>query len=309
MPQRVFTAAEVSKELVSRLQERRANPGAVWGIPWPFAGFNQLTGGIHKEEMTVIMARPGVGKTALLCQIALFIAEWALENKIDKVVRIVSAEMSPASVQQRILSMKSRVPMRSIREGRVTDEQASAYVAAARDMARLPIQYLEPTSIDETVAWLRPGPNSPVKPTLWFGVDYLQKMPYRPGSTANAYSRTSDLSAMFTEVCLKVAPGLVLAQMNREVEKRGDHTPQLSDLRDSGTIEQDASNVWGINRPDIYAKVAEEFLSDPKDAQFHLLKQRNGPSPAMVSAVWYPPLMTYVDTTIVRDEAVKAAVA
>ena len=300
MPQqRTSTARDVSIELVNRLKERRANPGAVWGIPWPFPGFNALTGGIHKEEMTIMMARPGVGKTSIACQIALSIAEWAKAEKIDKVVRVVSAEMSPASVQQRILCMKANVSSRKVREGRVTDEEADRYIAAAREMAMMPIEYLEPTSIDETVTWLKAANE---KPTLWFVVDYLQKMPYRSGASANAYQKTSEISAMLTETCLKVAPGLVLAQMNRDSEKRADRRPQLSDLRDSGTIEQDASNVWGIYREDVYNKLAQEFAGDPKDAELWLLKQRNGPNPAMVPAIWFPPLMTYVDSTKSHEE-------
>jgi replicative DNA helicase len=299
-----LNAETVSRDLAKRVRERMADPRKVWGIPWGLAGLDNLTGGIHEEEMTVMMARPGCGKTAFLGQTALGVAQYLItddgrQRYPRKVVKLVLCEMSAQSFQQRLICQKAGVSMRRVREGRLTQTQLALYDEAAEDIAKLPIMYLDnPTSLESTAKWLREDP----KPA-WWAVDYIGIHPLGPSvGNESAWARVSKLSAGFRWLCKEVAPGLILAQMNRECEKREDTRPKLSDLRDSGSLEQDAWNVMGLWREDVFARVADEDRNRPKPASLFMLKQRNGPT-GTVELLWTPNRMTFVDITKVVEEA------
>ena len=131
-----LTVEQVSRDLVKRARERAADPRKIWGIPWGFAGLDGLTGGIHSEEMTVLMARPGVGKTQFMGQTALQVAEYLMtpEGKRlhpNEVVKLVLCEMSAASFQQRIVCYKANVGQRKVREGTLSRESLARYEEAA----------------------------------------------------------------------------------------------------------------------------------------------------------------------------------
>ena len=300
----ILNAETVSRDLTRRVRERRADPRKVWGIPWGFPGLDDLTGGIHEEEMTVMMARPGVGKTNFMGQVAMNVADYLTTPDgrarfPKKVVKLVLCEMSAASFQQRLVCQKAGVSMRRVREGRLTDEQLARYDAAAEAVAKLPLHYLdEPTSLENTLKFLREDP----KPA-WFAIDYIGIHPLAPQmANESPWRRVSALSSGFRDFCKRVAPGLILAQMNRECEKREDTRPRLSDLRDSGNVEQDAWNVMGLWREDVFSRVADEDRNRPKPASLLVLKQRNGPI-GTVELLWVPTRMTFHDITNVVEEA------
>ncbi len=268
-----LTVKQVSRDLVKTARERAADPRKIWGIPWGLAGLDALTGGIHAEEMTVMMARPGVGKTALMGQVALSVAEWlktpeGQRRHPNEVVKLVLCEMSAHSFQERIVCYKAHVGSRSMREGHLDAAQMAAFEEAAQSIAELPIEYLDaPTSIENTITWLKSG-----KKPAWFGVDYIGIHPLGPHQeNASQYIKVTQLSKAFRETCKHVAPGLVLAQMNRDCEKRDDSRPRLSDLRDSGSLEQDAWNVMGLYREDIFSAISEEDQNRVKTAAIYTL--------------------------------------
>ena len=293
-----LTVEQVSRDLVKQARERAADPKTIWGIPWGFPGLDALTGGIHREEMTVLMARPGVGKTAMMGQVALQVAEWLQtpEGKREhpgEVVKLVLCEMSALSFQQRILCYKAKVSSRRVREGRMTPEKQRDYEVAAEAIAGLPIEYLDhPSSLEETLRWLETG-NKPA----WFAVDYIGIHPLGPKfAGVGQWQKVTTLSQGFREVCKSLAPGLVLAQMNRDFSKRQDPRPQLVDLRDSGSLEQDAWNVLALHREDALYAVNSEDMNRPKDATLFVLKHRNGPL-GPVEMKWIPLAGAYVDVS------------
>jgi replicative DNA helicase len=286
------SATELSRQLWTFSRERRADPKDVWGIPWPWSKLNEITGGIHPEEMTILMGRPGVGKTALLCQISLAVAQWVRDHTAEKVVRIITCEMSARMVHFRMASMLSGVSLRRVMQGKTTDEEQKAFDAALTSLADLPIEYLEPSSMDQSIEWIHAKDQ---KPTAWFAVDYLQIHPvFGVKGSGSRFQDVNEISGGFRKVAKQVAPGLVLSQMSRKCEERQDKRPILADLRESGNIEQDASLVLGPYREDLYTRVPEEFRSEPKEAQMLVIKHRNGPL-GEIPLFWVPPAMMYVE--------------
>jgi replicative DNA helicase len=306
-------AEQVSRQLVDLARARAKDPKKVWGIPYGFSGVDALTGGIHNEEMTILMARPGVGKTQFLGQTALNVAEYLTTPEGKRlypghVVKLVECEMSALSFQQRIVCYKARVSSRKVREGNLSAEGLRAYEEAAESLAGLPIEYLdEPGSLEETVKWLGSG-NKPA----WFAVDYIGIHPHNPAQAgASQWAKVSALSQGFRKVCKTLAPGLILAQMNREFSKRQDPRPQLTDLRDSGSLEQDAWNVFALHRMDVFMDLSTEDINRPKDATLYVLKQRNGPI-GQVEMKWIPLAGAYVDVSdlakkLEEEDGVRAA--
>ena len=125
-----------------------ADPRAVWGIPWGFPGLDLLTGGIHEGEVTILAARPRVGKTTLMAQIAdsicTYLAGEEGQAKYPKhVIKLVMCESSAEVFQQRMLCYRARVSIRKVREGHLTADQFDRYKQAAREFCTLPIEYLD----------------------------------------------------------------------------------------------------------------------------------------------------------------------
>jgi replicative DNA helicase len=302
---------QVSHDLVTQARARAKDPKKIWGIPWGFSGVDALTGGIQREEMTVLFARTSVGKTQLLGQVSLNVADWlqTAEGKRqypDHVVKLVLCEGSAMTFQQRIVCNKARVSSRKVREGSLSAAGLRAYEEAAEEIADLPIEYLDhPSSLEETIRWLSSG-----KKAAWFAVDYIGIHPVGSVQT-NQWAAVTALSKGFREFCKRVAPGLILAQMNRDFSKRQDPRPQLTDLRDAGSLEQDAWNVFGLHREDALYAVNTEDINRPKDATLFVLKQRNGPT-GPVEMKWIPLAGAFVDVSdlankLEEDDGVRPA--
>ena len=297
-----LTVKQVSRDLVKQARERAADPRKIWGIPWGLPGLDILTGGIHSEEMTVMMARPGVGKTAMMGQVALNVAEWlktpeGQRRNPNQVVKLVLCEMSAHSFQERIVCYKAKVGSRTMREGQLTRQQMAQFEQAAQEIAELPIEYLDtPSSLEDTTTWLSSG-----KKPAWFAVDYIGIHPLSQRTEASQYVKVSSLARGFRETCKSLAPGLILAQMNRECEKREDPRPRLSDLRDSGNLEQDAWNVMGLHREDIFSAITEEDQTRAKTAQIYVLKHRRGPL-GRVELHWMPTAGAFFDVSQLTGE-------
>lgn len=310
-------SASVGRALVLMARERKANPRQVWGIPWGLnsksgrvGGLDKLTGGIQRHEMSVLMARPGVGKTALLAQVTQSVAGWlrdidthadANERKryAGKRAKLVLCEMTAEQFQGRLQAFIANVSERRIREGRVTEEMLYRYEMAADTLRDLPIDYLDnPVSIEDTEKFLRAGDDC-----AWFAVDYIGIHPVGPrASGASTTQSLNFLSASFRRMCKEIAPGLVLAQMNREVEHREDTRPRLSDLKDSGQIEADAANVFALHRDDVFQRIPDHERNQPKRATLHVLKQRSGPL-GDIPLLWAPTRGRFQDISQVHEDA------
>lgn len=298
------TAAAVSAQLKEDARARAQDQRLVWGIPWGFNGLDQLTGGIHQGQLSLIAARPGVGKSFFVGQVAVHVAEYlntpdGRSRYPNQVVKLVLCEMDEGSFQQRLICQRAKVNMKRVKAGRMTPEQHARFDRAADEIAALPIRYLDsPVSLDGTRKWLEQGPKC-----AWWCVDYVGIHPAGGGiDEGNPYRKVSFLSGGFRDIARYVAPGLLVCQLSRKAEAREDKRPQLADLRDSGNLEQDASGiVMAIYRPDIYLKTADVDRDMPKDAELLVLKARNSEI-GTVNMFWSPTLPGFVDNSALSDD-------
>ncbi len=298
------TAREVSRELYKLERARASDPRTVWGLPYFSNGLNRLTGGAHKGEMSIIAARPGVGKSFFAAQNAVTMAEYLLTEEgqrryPDHVVKLVLCEMSAANFQMRLACQRAKISQRRVMTGRIDSQQQARFEGALKDLAELPIEYKDdPSGFEDTRKWLEHG-----NPCAWFCVDHIGIHPAgNPGLESQPTARVGYLSKGFRSFCRYGPPGLLLAQLNREVEKTEDKRPMLSHLRNSGSLEEDASGFVGfLYRPDMYTKVPDEDVLRPKDAELIVAKQRNGPI-GTVEMLWAPTLPGFVDESELADD-------
>jgi replicative DNA helicase len=241
------------------------------GISTGFVKFDEMTGGLHSGELFILAARPSMGKTALALNMA-----WYVAAKLFQPVAIFSLEMSQESLLTRMLCAAARVDSHRFRTGYLNEQERQKLRAAASQMVEAPI-YIDDTSganlmdMHSRLRKLKQQQGS----IGMVVVDYLQLMSSR-GRTENRNQEVSQLSRGLKLMAKELdCPFLVLSQLSRATETRqGDHRPQLSDLRESGSIEQDADLVGFIFRPEVYQRDREDLKGV---AELILAKQRNGP--------------------------------
>jgi replicative DNA helicase len=241
------------------------------GISTGFTKFDEYTGGLHGGDLCILAARPSMGKTAL----ALNIAQHAA-LKLKQTVAVFSLEMSKESLLTRMLCTTARVDSQRFRAGYLTQEERRKLNQALHELVEAPL-YIDDTPgvhLMDMHAKLRRLQAERNKLGLVI-VDYLQLMTGR-GRFENRNQEVSALSRGMKLLAKELnVPMLVLSQLSRAVETRqGDHRPQLSDLRESGSIEQDADVVGFIFREEVYNRDREDLKGL---AELIIAKQRNGP--------------------------------
>jgi replicative DNA helicase len=241
------------------------------GISTGFSKFDEYTGGLHGGDLFILAARPSMGKTALALNIAQHVA---LKNK--QTVAVFSLEMSKESLLTRMLCATARVDSQRFRAGYLTQEERRKLNTALHELVEAPL-YIDDTPgvhLMDMHAKLRRLQAERNKLGLVI-VDYLQLMTGR-GRFENRNQEVSALSRGMKLLAKELnVPMLVLSQLSRAVETRqGDHRPQLSDLRESGSIEQDADVVGFIFREEVYNRDREDLKGL---AELIIAKQRNGP--------------------------------
>lgn len=253
-------------EYLNDVQERGQEVG---GIPTHFVDFDRLTGGLHKSDLLILAARPGVGKSSLALSIA---HNMALQNRSS--VGIFSLEMGRDQLLQRLLSMFTGIDAQRLRTGRITTQDLQVVVDAMGQLASFPI-YIDDTP-GVTVNQLR---SKTRRLQAEHGldlliVDYLQLMSGGGKRNDNRVQEVSEISRALKNLARELnVPVIALSQLSRAVEGRTSHVPMLSDLRESGSIEQDADMVMFIYREEMYDKD-----TDKKGiAELHIAKHRNGP--------------------------------
>jgi len=248
------------------------DPGKrIKGIGTGFAKFDELTGGLHRGDLVIVAGRPSMGKTALALNIAQHVA---LKNK--QTVAIFSLEMSKESLLTRMLCSAARVDSQKFRAGYLNPEERRRLNQALHELVQAPL-YIDDTPgahLMDMHAKLRRLETERHHLGLVI-VDYLQLMT-GIGRFENRNQEVSALSRGMKMLAKELgAPVMVLSQLSRAVENRqGDHRPQLSDLRESGSIEQDADVVGFIFRPEVYKRDDESLRGR---AELIVGKQRNGP--------------------------------
>ena len=269
---------QVVMNAMDKIESASRNKGAVTGIPTGFIDLDYRTAGMQPSDLILIAARPSMGKTAFVLNIAQHVA-----FKQNKTVAIFSLEMSKEQLVNRMFSLESRVDAQHLRTGQLNDQEWEKLIESAGVIGRsnLIIDDTPGISISELRSKCRKYKlEHDLKLVI---IDYLQLMT-GSGRSDSRQQEISDISRSLKAVARELSvPVLALSQLSRAVEQRPDHRPMLSDLRESGAIEQDADVVMFIYRDDYYNHDTEK-----KDvAEIIIAKQRNGPI-GTVELAWLP---------------------
>jgi replicative DNA helicase len=251
-------------EQINYLQEHR---GEVVGVPTGFRDMDQITGGLQRSDLIILAARPAVGKTSFAMSVAHGVAK-----ANNGVVGIFSLEMSRDQLVQRMLAMETGIDTHKLRTGHIRESELQLVMEAMGRLASMPV-YIEDTagmSIMEVRSKAR-RLQSRVGIDLLV-IDYLQLMQGR--GRENRVQEVGEISRGLKALARELnVPVIALSQLSRAVEGRNSHVPMLSDLRESGSIEQDADIVMFIYREELY-----DQNTDKKGiAEIHIAKHRNGP--------------------------------
>ena len=271
---------EVVMQALSRIEAASQSSGNVTGVPTGFLDLDYKLAGLHGSNLVLIAARPAMGKTAFVLNIAEYVA---LRKNMS--VAIFSLEMGEVELVNRLLSLESNVDSGHIRTGNLSDDEWEKIVRSAGEIGDSNLIIDAPPSL--TVSELRSKCRKykMEKDIKLIIIDYLQLM--KGSSRAASESRQQEISEISRSLKSLAReldiPVIALSQLSRAVEQRPDKRPMLSDLRESGAIEQDADVVMFIYRDDYYNKD-----TDKKGiAEIIIAKQRNGPI-GTVELVWLP---------------------
>ncbi len=242
------------------------------GLSTGFKRFDEMTGGLHGGELFILAARPSMGKTALAMNIAQHVAT---HPAIRKPVAVFSLEMSSSSLLTRLLCAAARVDQHKFRAGYLNGDERRRLQVALADLTEAPLFLDDSAGVNLMDVHAKLRRMQSQHGLSLVVVDYLQLM----GSRTRNENRNQEVSALSRGLKLMAkdlnVPFIVLSQLSRASETRpGDHKPQLSDLRDSGSIEQDADLVAFIYREEVYKKDREDVKGL---ADLIIAKQRNGP--------------------------------
>ncbi len=269
---------QIVMNAMDAIERASRNKGAVTGIPTGFVDLDYRTAGMQPSDLVLIAARPSMGKTAFVLNIAEHVA-----FKQKKAVAIFSLEMSKEQLVNRLFSLESKVDSQHIRTGQLSDQEWEKLIESAGVIGKsnLIIDDTPGISISELRSKCR---KYKLEHNLsMIIIDYLQLMS-GSGRTDSRQQEISDISRSLKALARELhVPVLALSQLSRAVEQRPDHRPMLSDLRESGAIEQDADVVMFIYRDDYYNHDTER-----KDiAEIIIAKQRNGPI-GTIELAWLP---------------------
>lgn len=261
---------QVVMNALERIEKASKNKGTVTGIPTGFIDLDYKLSGLQPSDLILVAARPSMGKTAFVLNIAQYVA-----FKKNKGVAIFSLEMSKEQLVNRLFSLESQVDAQALRTGNLKDSDWEKLIEGAGNIGRsnLVIDDTPGISISELRSKCR-------KYKLELDIelviiDYLQLMSGKVGGRSESRQQEiSEISRSLKGLARELnVPVIALSQLSRAVEQRPDKRPMLSDLRESGAIEQDADVVMFIYRDEYYNKDSEK----KKQAEIIIAKQRNGP--------------------------------
>ncbi len=263
------------------------------GVPTGLSDLDEKLGGLHKSDLIILAGRPSMGKTALATNIAFNASKNILSRQEKSCVAFFSLEMSSEQLSTRILSEQARIRSDDIRRGKVTEDEINRYIETSRNIYDLPLYIDETPAISIAALSNRARRIKRLNGLSLIVVDYIQLM--RSSNTTKNEGRVQEISeitqglkALAKELSV---PVLALSQLSRAVEQRDDKQPQLADLRESGSIEQDADVVMFVYREAYYLERKQPKLGSIEHAEWQskmndvngladiiLGKQRHGPT-------------------------------
>ncbi len=265
---KVKSFGEATKLAIEQAERALNSGGHLSGVTTGLDGINSKIGGLHRSDLLILAGRPGMGKSSLATNMAFAAAQRFLRDQEDGIdpaksagapVAIFSLEMSADQLATRILSEESGISSENLRMGKISQQEFRQLARAAADLQTLPL-YIDDTP-GLTIAALRTRARR-LKRQKGIGmvvIDYLQLLQGSgKGSSENRVQEISEISRGLKQLAKELdLPVLALSQLSRAVEQREDKRPQLSDLRESGSIEQDADIVLFIYREDYYVAARE----------------------------------------------------
>ena len=264
----------------------------VVGIPTGLTDLDEKLGGLHKSDLVILAGRPSMGKTALATNIAFNASKHILSRQEKSSVAFFSLEMSSEQLSTRILSEQARIKSDDIRRGKVTEEEINRYIETSRNIYDLPLFIDETPAI--TIAALSNRARR-IKRLHGLGlivVDYIQLMRSSSNKNDGRVQEISEITQGLKALAKELSvPVVALSQLSRAVEQRDDKIPQLSDLRESGSIEQDADVVMFVYREQYYLEKKQPKLGSIEHSEWQskmndvngladiiIGKQRHGPT-------------------------------
>ncbi len=276
---------QVVLNAIEKIEKASRSQGSVTGIPTGFIDLDYKMSGFQPSDLILVAARPSMGKTAFVLNIAQYMA---FHN--DVTAAIFSLEMSKEQLVNRLLALESKVDSQNIRTGNLEDEEWAKLIEGANIIGKsnLIIDDKPGISISELRSKCRKYKMEHNLGIIF--IDYLQLMT-GSGRSESRQQEISEISRSLKALARELnVPVVALSQLSRAVEQRPDHRPMLSDLRESGAIEQDADVVMFIYRDDYYNKDSE----NKNIAEIIIAKQRNGPI-GTVNLVWLPNYTKFVN--------------
>ena len=258
-----YNAQDLMAETVSRVDA--ASSGAQLGLKTGWRSFDKKLGGWHRGDLTIVAGRPGMGKSAIGVGAAINAA------RLGANVGFVSSEMDAVSLGMRMAAIEANLPVSSLRLGTLQEDDFGGFVKATSKLAKLPLRVLDAPGwsmrqiVRQCHAWARTGLDLVV-------IDYLQRV--QPDVKTDRHDlaigeMAKDCKTLATTLQI---PVLLLSQLSRQVEQRQDKRPGMSDLRESGQIEQEADNILMLYRDAVY-----DDSADPCAGEVLVEKQRQGP--------------------------------
>ena len=280
------------KDTIDMASAAYKNEEGIVGVPTGLRDLDDRLGGLHKSDLIIIAGRPGMGKTALATNIAFNAAKKLQESGKKSSIAFFSLEMSSEQLSTRILAEQSRIKSNDIRRGRISEEQFGKFIETSKDISELPLYIDETPAITIAAMSNRARRIKRLEGLDMIIVDYIQLMRgttnYKDGRVQEVSEITQGLKAIAKELAI---PVVALSQLSRQVEQRDNKKPQLSDLRESGSIEQDADVVMFVYREAYYLENKEPQPATVEHAEWQakmnevsnlaeliIGKQRHGPT-------------------------------
>lgn len=264
--------ADLVGDFIDRIESLSENPGDVTGVPTGFYDLDKRTSGLQKGDLVILAARPSMGKTALAINIA---EHAAIEEGLP--VLVFSMEMSAQQLTTRIFGSLGRINQNHLRTGQLTDDEWPRLVEVCEKINNSAVSLHIDESVGLGIGEIRASSRRLARSHGSLGlivIDYLQLINVH--SNENRATALGEVSRGLKMLAKELeCPVLVLSQLNRSVESRPDKRPMMSDLRESGAIEQDADVIMFIYRDEYYTK---EECQEPGVAEIIIAKQRNGPT-------------------------------
>ncbi len=261
--------SELMQPTLDEMEAIESRGAGLSGVPTGFADLDDLTNGLHPGQLVIVAARPGMGKSTLALDLA---RAASIKNGLTSV--IFSLEMSQLEITMRLLSAEAGVPLSHIRGGRMSDQDWNRVSAKMGQVSEAPMFIDDSPNMTMMEIRAKARRLKQRHDLKMIVIDYIQLMT----SGKKVESRQVEVSEFSRQLKLLAkeldVPVVALSQLNRGPEQRNDKRPMLSDLRESGSLEQDADLVILLNRPDLYDKESERA----GEADFDIAKHRNGPT-------------------------------